>query len=66
MERYIQIKSCTTCPFYFEENNYMRGGVIGVRSKCKVQDNKELDFVDKMDVTDLHDRVHESCKLDIL
>lgn len=64
MKRIIVIETCSQCPFYKEENNYMRHGSVGFLSKCNVQDGKELYFTDKMDVPKSFDEIHESCKLD--
>lgn len=64
--KHIIIKSCNSCPFYKEENNVYRNGTVGYLSTCSVQDNKEIEFTDKMDVPELYSKIHESCNLDNL
>jgi hypothetical protein len=60
----LVIESCTKCPFYKTKNNEYRYGSVGELSICTVQDNKEIDFTDKSEITDLHNKIHNSCKLD--
>lgn len=63
MSRIIKFDNCVACPFYSTENNVYRDGTVGYTSNCQMQ-GKEIDFTDKMDVTNLFEVVHKDCPLE--
>lgn len=63
MAKILLIENCLGCPFYITENNVLRYGAMGEVAKCGLQNNKEIEFCDKMDVPQLYDKVHADCPL---